>query len=105
MNVPPIDRAPGSLQRDSSYQRSMAYYIGTFNFRLKELARNLTIKYPDATVFQFDTNWLFTLTLDNPSYFAETSGFKNMTDYCEAYRQLDLLCMALLLFLTILMQI
>lgn len=85
MNVPPIDRAPGSLQQSTSYQKGMAGYIGAFNFRLKYLAENLAKIFPDSTVFQLDTNWLFTLTLNYPKYFAETSGFKNTTSYCPAY--------------------
>lgn len=65
----------------------MASYIGTFNFRLKYLAENLAAEFPDSTVFQLDTNWLFTLTLDYPKYFAETSGFKDTTNYCVVYGQ------------------
>lgn len=85
MNVPPIDRAPGSLQESISYQKGMASYIAAFNFRLKYLAENLGKEFPDLTVFQLDTNWLFTLTLNYPKYFAETSGFKDTTSYCAVY--------------------
>lgn len=85
MNVPPIDRAPGSLQENTSYQKGMADYIGAFNFRLKCLAEILEKNFPDLTVFQLDTNWLFTLTLNYPKYFAETSGFKDTTSYCAVY--------------------
>lgn len=87
MNVPPIDRAPGSLQGSASYRKGMAEYIGAFNFRLQYLAENLTRIFPDSTVFQLDTNWLFTLTLNYPKYFAETSGFKDTTSYCPVYER------------------
>lgn len=85
MNVPPIDRAPGSLQESTSYQKDMADCIGAFNFRLKYLSENLASIFPDSTVFQFDTNWLFTSTLNYPKYFAETSGFRDTTSYCPVY--------------------
>ena len=46
---------------------------------------DLSNQYPDATFFSFDTNFLFTLTLDNPSQFAETANYHNTTTYCSAY--------------------
>ena len=87
MNVPPIDRAPGSAglsEIDRAYQ---AGYIGLFNFYLQYLALNLASNFPDTTVFQFDTNWLFTLAINNPDSFAETSAFQDSTSFCEAYQR------------------
>lgn len=106
MNVPPIDRSPGTLARDAATQASMAGYIGEsissafvdgatltlstgeFNFRLILLVYNLAVHYPDTTVWLFDTNWLFTRLLNNgAASFRETSGYVDVTDYCPAYQQ------------------
>ncbi|KAI4105515.1 MAG: hypothetical protein LQ339_003357 [Xanthoria mediterranea] len=87
LNVPPIDRSPGTLARDKAAQQSMAGYIGEFNFRLILLVYNLAVHYPATTVWLFDTNWLFSRLLDNgPLAFRETSGYANLTDYCVAYQ-------------------
>ncbi|KAL8651476.1 MAG: hypothetical protein Q9210_003231 [Variospora velana] len=89
MNVPPIDRSPGTLARDAATQARMAGYIGEFNFRLILLVYNFAVHYPDTTVWLFDTNWLFTRLLNNgPGSFQETSGYVNVTDYCTAYQQI-----------------
>lgn len=87
MNVPPIDRTPGSLQKSDNARSTLAAYIGLFNFRLKFLAINLASRFPETTVFQFDTNWLFTLALSKPTSFAETSGFEDTTTFCDVYEQ------------------
>ena len=87
MNVPPLDRDPDSLNQTDGFRASMVRYIGVFNFRLKFLAINLASRFPETTVFQFDTNWLFTLALNNPKSFAETSGFTNTTAFCSVYQQ------------------
>ena len=91
MNVPPIDRSPLSLNQTDRFRASVARYIGVFNFRLKSLANNLAERFPETTVFQFDTNWLFTLALNNPKSFAETSGLTNTTAFCSVYQQWVLL--------------
>lgn len=87
MNVPPIDRAPGSSGISDTARADQAAYIGEFNFRLKYLALNLASEFPDTTVFQFDTNWLFTLAINNPDSFAETSAFEDSTSACKAYER------------------
>ncbi|KAI4205274.1 MAG: hypothetical protein LQ350_000596 [Teloschistes chrysophthalmus] len=87
MNVPPIDRSPGSLARDAATQARLAGYIGEFNFRLILLVYNLAVHYPDTTVWLFDTNWLFTQLLNNgPASFRETATYVNVTDYCTVYQ-------------------
>ncbi|KAL8657015.1 MAG: hypothetical protein Q9226_002342 [Calogaya cf. arnoldii] len=87
LNVPPIDRTPGTLARPQATQKSQAGYIGEFNFRLILLVYNLAVHYPATTVWLFDTNWLFSRLLDNgPLAFRETSGYANLTDYCAAYQ-------------------
>ena len=46
---------------------------------------NLSKVHPDATFFNFDTNFLFTLVLDNPARFPESAGIQNTTAYCPQY--------------------
>ncbi|KAK0517474.1 hypothetical protein JMJ35_000629 [Cladonia borealis] len=85
LNVPPVDRSPGTLETSSSSQAAEAAYIATFNFRLGALVYNLGTRNPDTTLFLFDTNWLFTRVLDDPQQFVETAGYLNTTSYCPAY--------------------
>ena len=87
MNVPPIDRSPGTLTRSSTDQFDEASFIGAFNFRLGALVYNLALRHTDTTLFTFDTNFLFTRVLDDPSQFGETAGYLNTTNYCEAYEK------------------
>ena len=87
MNVPPIDRAAGSAGLSEARRADLAAYIGEFNFRLKYLAINLALNFPDTTVFQFDTNWLFSLVINDPDSFAETSAFQDTTTFCAAYQR------------------
>lgn len=48
---------------------------------------NLALRHPDVTTFFFDTNFLFTLVLDNSTRFPETAGYRNTTDYCPSYME------------------
>ena len=87
MNVPPVDRSPGMLEMDSADQSAEANFIGAFNFRLGALVYNLAGRHADTTLFTFDTNYLFTSVLDDPSRFGETAGYLNTTGYCKAYEK------------------
>ena len=89
MNVPPVDRSPGTLETSSLSQAAEAAYIAEFNFRLGALVYNLGTRNPDTTLFLFDTNWLFTRVLDDPQQFVETAGYLNTTSYCPAYAQYE----------------
>ena len=87
MNVPPVDRSPGTLERSSIEQSAEASFIGAFNFRLGALVYSLISRHADTTLFTFDTNFLFTRVLDDPSQFGETAGYLNTTNYCSAYEK------------------
>ena len=87
LNVPAVDRSPGQLVQSRTAQEDLASYIGTFNFRLGALVYNLAQRHLDATVFFFDTNFLFTAVLDNNTKFPETAGYLNTTTYCPAYME------------------
>ncbi|MCJ1224242.1 hypothetical protein MMC12_000886 [Toensbergia leucococca] len=86
LNVPPIDRSPGTLENGPASAQEEANIIGDFNVRLNWVANDLRNKYSDITVFVFDTNWLFTLVIDNPQSFALTAGYRNVTGFCAAYQ-------------------
>lgn len=85
MNVPPVDRSPGTLEMGTIDQSVEASFIGAFNFRLGAFVDNLALRHLDTTLFTFDTNFLFTKVLDDPSQFGETAGYLNTTGYCAAY--------------------
>lgn len=61
--------------------------ISKFNDGIMSLATNLATTHKDTTVFYFDTNTLFNQVLDDPKRFPETSGYKNVTNYCVAYEK------------------
>ncbi|KAL6721295.1 hypothetical protein ACLMJK_000397 [Lecanora helva] len=85
LNVPPVDRSPGTIEQGPASQAAEAGYLGRFNFRLGALVHNLGVRHSDTTSFLFDTNFLFTRVLDDPTQFAETAGLRNTTEYCVAY--------------------
>ena len=85
MNVPPVDRAPIYFSLTDTMRADVAGWIGRFNYRLSSLAYYLSQRYPDATPSYFDTNFLFTLVLDDSTRFPETAGYRKTTTYCEAY--------------------
>lgn len=87
MNVPPVDRSPGTLEMDSIDQSAEASFVGAFNFRLGALLYNLALRHADTTLFTFDTNFLFTAVLDDPSQFGETAEYLNTTNYCKTYEK------------------
>ena len=87
MNVPPVDRTPGSLILSPADRESLAGYIGEYNFRLELLVYYLGLRHPDTTSVYFDTNWLLTRVIDDPTQFMETSDYRNTTQFCSAYAQ------------------
>ena len=72
---------------NGTYQSAEAAYIGAFNFRLGALVFNLGVRHPDTTSFSFDTNFLFTRVIDDPTQFEETEQYRNVTGYCKSYAQ------------------
>lgn len=87
MNVPPVDRTPGTRVLRSADKALLASYIGEFNFRLELFVYYLGLRHPDTTNVYFDTNWLFTRVIDYPVQFRETSVYRNTSNYCDAYSQ------------------
>ncbi|KAI9881537.1 MAG: hypothetical protein M1830_000100 [Pleopsidium flavum] len=87
LNVPPIDRSPGTTVQGASPEQVEAADVGDFNSRVANMARNLSTTYLDTTVYQFDTNLLYTQILDNPASHTQTAGYKNTTSYCASYQE------------------
>ena len=86
LNVPPVDRAPGSRKKDDTYRKAAAKAIGEINWRLKEMVNYFNRNHPDSKMFYLDTNYIFSLTLDNPRSFTVTQGIKDVTNFCVAYQ-------------------
>ena len=87
LNVPPVDRTPGSSNISATDRFDLARYTGEFNWRLRSLVYYLSLRHPDTTNFFLDNNWLFTRVIDYPVQFVETAGYKNTTADCGAYNQ------------------
>ncbi|KAK7193085.1 hypothetical protein DPSP01_007576 [Paraphaeosphaeria sporulosa] len=79
MNLPPLDRGPSP-----SVNASM---VAEFNSILKTHADGFQQAQKDATVLQFDVNAVLNRVLDG----YEAYGFQNVTGYCKAYDQPDIL--------------
>lgn len=86
LNVPPIDRSPGSLKMDPAYRKIIAKAVGEINWRLLQMVKYFNKNHPDTKMFYFDTNYVFTIALDKPSSFAETQGLKEVKTFCTAYQ-------------------
>ncbi|KAI9813585.1 MAG: hypothetical protein M1827_003654 [Pycnora praestabilis] len=85
LNVPPIDRSPGTTMWGVGASNLVAADISLLNNGIVQLANNLTNAYHDSKVFQFNTNAIFSQALDNPATFPQTAEYKNTTEYCIAY--------------------
>lgn len=87
VNVPPVDRSPGTVASGPEYQAAEAAYIAQFNTLLRGLVRGMARRYRDTTCFLFDANFLFTEVIDNAGQFTETAGIKNVTGCCGPYEK------------------
>jgi len=85
INVPPVDRSPGTIIQGPNVSALEKKAISTFNAEIKSLVTNVTRAHEDVAAFLFDSNTLFSEVLDNPKTFPETAGYKNTTNYCFAY--------------------
>ena len=86
LNVPPVNLSPLTAQQGAQAQASEDGDIQDFNDRLAALATSVQYAYPDTTVFLYDTHRVFSQVLQYPASYAQTAGYKNTTDYCDAYQ-------------------
>ena len=87
MHIPPIDRAPYVLPFSQSQRQDLANWIGRYMFRLRGVIWNFTRRYPEATVFEFDTNLIFRQVLANATQFPETASYTVMDTFCDVYQR------------------
>lgn len=87
LNVPPIDRSPGTISQGVFASLFEAATVKDFNSRLANLAQTLRSAHADSTVFYFDTNLLFTRVLDHPSSYTQTEGYRNTNSFCVSYEK------------------
>ncbi|MCJ1254070.1 hypothetical protein MMC24_001884 [Lignoscripta atroalba] len=85
LNVPPVNRSPGTLIYGTDTINLEGADIADFNARIADLAVTLSTTHPDTTVFLFDTNAIFSMVLDNPASYPQTALYKNTTAYCDGY--------------------
>ena len=86
INVPPVERSPGTIMQGPSVQNAEGADIEAFNLGIQRLATNLSVTYNDTTVFHFDANAIFSQVLDDPSSYPQTALYRNTTGYCAAYQ-------------------
>ena len=80
-----MNLAPLSSSLDPASQALEAADLADFNDRLAAMAYNLKYNYADTTVFQFDTSRVFSQVLTYPASYPQTAGYKNTTEFCDAY--------------------
>lgn len=87
LNVPPVDRAPLTLEETTAAQAEEKADILAWNELLINMAHELKMAFNDINVFTVDTNSIFTRVLENPRSNPLTAGYRNTTDYCVAYEK------------------
>lgn len=88
VNVPPVDRSPLILGQGADAQALEKAALADFNGRIEKLADGLKTSHEgDANVWTFDSSAVFTAVLDDPTTYPQTSGYKNVTAYCDAYQK------------------
>lgn len=80
--LPPIDRGPHVDEEDEKVEGPA---INDFNYRMAVLFNGFTKAHHDISVLLFNTNMLFSKTIDDPSIYPQTSIYKNTTGSCKAY--------------------
>lgn len=85
LNVPPVDRSPGTTIYPASTQALEKADILAWNAMIISMAQDLKKLFSDINIFTVDTNLIFTQILDNPQSNPLTAGYLNTTAYCVAY--------------------
>ncbi|KAJ8118333.1 hypothetical protein OPT61_g664 [Boeremia exigua] len=87
LSVPPVQLAPLTLnQNDGGYAvEAEGKVIQDWNQRLTSMTQAFKKKNKDANLFVHDTYKVFNDVINNPKAYPQTSGLKNVTDFCAAY--------------------
>ncbi|KAL8755067.1 MAG: hypothetical protein Q9184_004911, partial [Pyrenodesmia sp. 2 TL-2023] len=80
--VPPIDRGPYVNDEDKEVECPA---VNDFNYRMVVLFDGFTKAHDDISVLLFNTNMLFSKTINHPSTYPQTAIYKNTTGSCKAY--------------------
>ncbi|KAF2193797.1 carbohydrate esterase family 16 protein [Zopfia rhizophila CBS 207.26] len=87
LNVPPVHISPLGLSQGNQSVEAEGVAIADWNKRVGKLSQKLKSKHEDVgEVFVHDTYQVYWDAIKDPKSFAQTSGLKNTTGYCEAYQ-------------------
>ncbi|KFY29797.1 hypothetical protein V493_02244 [Pseudogymnoascus sp. VKM F-4281 (FW-2241)] len=86
LNVPPTDRSPLIIGQGAESAALLAKDLADFNGAIANLAAGVKKNYAGTNVFRVDAWQAFTDVLNRPAAFPATAGYKNTTEYCEAYQ-------------------
>lgn len=89
LSVPPVNLSPLILnQNDNGYASEYeGKVILDWNARLKNMTATFKAKHAGVEVFVHDTHALFSKVIADPKSVEQTSGYKNVTGYCDAYKK------------------
>lgn len=85
VNVPPIDRSPLTAGAGPGAQLLEKADVEDFNALLADMAQKAST-WDGANVWLYDAHADFGKVLDDPASFPQTKGYRNVTDFCEAYQ-------------------
>lgn len=85
LNVPPIDRAPMTVEQGEDAMQLEDTMVTDWNERVAALAQDLRSNYTGTFVAEFDYHTLMGDVIDDPTIYPETAVYKNTTEYCDAY--------------------
>jgi len=88
VNVPPVHRSPFTSSRGRGAQELEEKAILAFNDDVGVLAKDrVKSAMQGVNVWVLDAYALFGQVLDDPARYAATKGYRNLTDFCEAYQR------------------
>lgn len=85
LNVPPVNEAPLTLANGDYAITNEGLAIEDWNSRVQKLSTAFSANHTGVTAFVHDTHQVFADVITNPAIYPQTSGYKNVTGYCEAY--------------------
>ena len=85
LTVPPVDQSPLTLANGPDAVAGEGAVIADWNSRVEKMSSAFSAKHTGVTTFVHDTHKVFADVIADPSSYSQTSGYKNVTGYCEAY--------------------
>lgn len=87
INVPTVDRSPGTIARGKAVAEQEKIDVVAWNQLLVKTAQNIKATHTDTNIWMFDANALFSEILNDVASFPQTAGITNTTDFCVAYEK------------------